>query len=98
LALRNNSPLSCMMVDIDYFKQINDSYGHKVGDDVLKQVANAMQLAVRKEDVVCRLGGEEFLVVCPGVQAEPCIGTQRDCARMSPRWTLMIRYLASISS
>jgi len=70
LALRNNTPLSCMMIDIDYFKQVNDSYGHKVGDDVLKQVANSMQLTVRKEDVVCRLGGEEFLVVCPDVQAE----------------------------
>jgi len=71
LALRNNSPLSCMMVDIDYFKQVNDTYGHKVGDDVLKQVANSMKLSVRKQDVVCRLGGDEFLVICPDVQAEP---------------------------
>lgn len=70
LAQRNNSPLSCMMVDIDYFKQVNDTYGHKVGDDALKQVANALQLSVRKQDVVCRLGGEEFLVICPDVQAQ----------------------------
>lgn len=70
VSLRNNTPLSCMMVDIDLFKQINDTYGHKVGDDVLKQVANAMQMSIRKEDVVCRVGGEEFLVICPGVQAE----------------------------
>lgn len=70
LTLRNNSPLSCMMVDIDYFKQVNDTYGHKVGDDALKQVAGVMQLSVRKQDVVCRLGGEEFLVICPDVQAE----------------------------
>lgn len=70
LALRNNSPLSCMMIDIDFFKHVNDSYGHKVGDDVLKQVASSMQLSVRKQDVVCRLGGEEFLVICPDVQAE----------------------------
>lgn len=69
-AQRNNSPLSCMMVDIDYFKQVNDTYGHKVGDDALKQVANTLQLFVRKQDVVCRLGGEEFLVICPDVQAE----------------------------
>lgn len=59
-----------MMVDIDYFKQVNDTYGHKVGDDALKQVANALQLSVRKQDVVCRLGGEEFLVICPDLQAE----------------------------
>lgn len=68
LAQRNNSPLSCMMVDIDYFKQVNDTYGHKVGDDVLKQVAKALHLSVRKQDVVCRLGGEEFLVICPDFQ------------------------------
>ena len=68
LAQRNASPLSCMMVDIDYFKQVNDTYGHKVGDDVLKQVAKALHLSVRKQDVVCRLGGEEFLVICPDFQ------------------------------
>ena len=68
LAQRNDSPLSCMMVDIDYFKLVNDTYGHRMGDDVLKQVANALKLSVRKQDVVCRLGGEEFLVICPDVQ------------------------------
>ena len=68
LAQRNDSPLLCMMVDIDYFKLVNDTYGHKVGDDVLKQVAKALKLSMRKQDVVCRLGGEEFLVICPDVQ------------------------------
>ena len=67
LAQRNDSPLSCMMVDIDYFKQVNDTYGHKVGDDALKLVADALQQSVRKQDVACRLGGEEFLVICVGV-------------------------------
>lgn len=70
LALRNNTPLSCMMIDIDLFKQVNDTYGHKVGDEVLRQVANRMKMSIRKEDVVCRVGGEEFLVICPGVQEE----------------------------
>lgn len=70
IAQRNSSALSCMMVDIDYFKQVNDTYGHKTGDDVLKQVAHALHLCVRKQDVVCRLGGEEFLVICPDVQEE----------------------------
>jgi two-component system cell cycle response regulator len=64
IAERNGTPLSCMMIDIDFFKRINDTYGHKVGDDVLKQVARALQISVRKQDVVCRLGGEEFLVIC----------------------------------
>ena len=65
IAERTGRPLSCMMVDIDYFKKINDTYGHTVGDDVLKQVANVLRLTVRKQDLVCRLGGEEFLVICP---------------------------------
>ena len=65
LAERSGRPLSCMMVDIDRFKQINDTYGHKVGDDVLKQVAGVLRQTARKQDMVCRLGGEEFLVICP---------------------------------
>lgn len=69
MAQRNNSQLSCMMLDIDYFKGVNDTYGHKTGDDVLEQVASELQASVRKQDVVCRLGGEEFLVICPDVQA-----------------------------
>lgn len=67
-AQRNATHLACMMVDIDYFKRVNDSYGHKIGDDVLKQVTASLQLSVRKQDVVCRLGGEEFVVICADVQ------------------------------
>jgi diguanylate cyclase (GGDEF)-like protein len=62
---RSGRSLCCMMVDIDHFKQINDTYGHKVGDDVLKQVARILRETARKQDMVCRLGGEEFLVICP---------------------------------
>ena len=60
--------LACMMIDIDYFKQINDKYGHKVGDDALKLVGKALRLSTRREDVVCRFGGEEFLVICSGIE------------------------------
>lgn len=70
MAERSGRPLSCMMVDIDHFKRINDTYGHKVGDDVLKQVANLLRLSARKQDTVCRFGGEEFLVVCPESQPD----------------------------
>ena len=70
LAERSGRSLSCMMVDIDRFKQINDTYGHKVGDDVLKQVADVLRLTARKQDEVCRLGGEEFLVICPDSQPD----------------------------
>ncbi len=70
IAERSGRPLSCMMVDIDHFKQVNDTYGHKAGDDVLKRVADTLNQSVRKQDVVCRFGGEEFLVICPEIPAE----------------------------
>lgn len=70
MAERSGRPLSVMLVDIDHFKKINDMHGHKVGDEALKRVAEAMNLSIRKQDVVCRLGGEEFLVICPDTPAE----------------------------
>ena len=62
---RSGHSLSVVMIDIDHFKAINDNYGHAVGDIVLKEVARAIQTTVRGGDSVCRLGGEEFLVICP---------------------------------
>ena len=62
---RTKRPLSCMMVDVDNFKTINDTYGHDVGDSVLKQAAAALKTGLRTQDVVCRIGGDEFLVICP---------------------------------
>jgi diguanylate cyclase (GGDEF)-like protein len=58
-----NEPLSLMMVDIDFFKTINDTYGHRCGDEVLKNLANVMLSTMRREDVVCRFGGDEFIVL-----------------------------------
>ncbi len=55
-----------LLVDLDHFKNINDSYGHHVGDEVLCGVADALRASVRKDDLVCRLGGEEFAVICVG--------------------------------
>lgn len=64
-SLRNKRPLACMVIDFDQFKQVNDSHGHDVGDAYLKQVSASLRGAVRAEDVVCRTGGDEFLVICP---------------------------------
>lgn len=57
--------IGLLMVDIDHFKQFNDTHGHAIGDEVLKRVAQAMQSAMRASDVVARYGGEEFVVVLP---------------------------------
>jgi diguanylate cyclase (GGDEF)-like protein len=69
LAERYAHPLSIMMVDIDHFKQINDTYGHAAGDTILKQVAMIIRQTTRTTDIVCRVGGEEFLVICPSETA-----------------------------
>ncbi len=62
-ALRANQPLSILMMDLDYFKSVNDTLGHDVGDQVLVHAANLMRETARTGDIVCRLGGEEFLVI-----------------------------------
>lgn len=62
-ALRANQPLSILMMDLDYFKSVNDTLGHDVGDQVLVHAAKLMRETARSGDIVCRLGGEEFLVI-----------------------------------
>jgi len=64
-ATRYRQPLSCIMADIDFFKTVNDTYGHPAGDEVLKAVAGAIRRAVRDVDIVTRYGGEEFAVLLP---------------------------------
>ncbi|MDY0365768.1 MAG: diguanylate cyclase [Arcobacteraceae bacterium] len=64
-ALRYNSVFSVILIDIDFFKKVNDTYGHQVGDDVLKETASLLLNNIRNTDVVGRWGGEEFLVICP---------------------------------
>ncbi len=66
---RSQDPLSCAIVDVDHFKRVNDTWGHGTGDIVLKQVAAALQSAIRRYDVVGRYGGEEFFAILPGAGA-----------------------------
>lgn len=63
-------PYAVIMLDIDKFKRVNDTYGHAVGDDVLKFLATAMQEVTRDQDSCCRLGGEEFVIVLPDATEE----------------------------
>lgn len=67
-AQRHNGELSVLLIDIDDFKQVNDRWGHTVGDEVLARTASLFQSMIRKQDLVGRWGGEEFLIIVPG----PC--------------------------
>lgn len=70
LARRNGQPLSLLMLDIDYFKRINDEHGHSAGDEALKAVATTLKNQLRNIDMVFRYGGEEFLVLLSGTPRE----------------------------
>jgi len=67
---RFTQPLSLILIDIDHFKSVNDTYGHDVGDQVLVQLSAIVQENIRKIDIFARWGGEEFLVLCPGTQMD----------------------------
>jgi diguanylate cyclase (GGDEF)-like protein/PAS domain S-box-containing protein len=69
-AQRDDQELAVIMLDIDHFKRINDQYGHAVGDHVLRSLCQRIGQRLRRTDVFCRLGGEEFMVLCPGSSAE----------------------------
>jgi len=64
-AERYHEPLSCLMIDIDHFKNVNDTFGHAAGDMVLREVAGVIRREARRSDLCGRFGGEEFLVLCP---------------------------------
>lgn len=62
-AIRHNHALAVLMIDVDYFKQINDQHGHQVGDSVLEAIGSILNERTRKEDIAARLGGEEFVMI-----------------------------------
>lgn len=64
-ATRQNSPLSVIIVDIDFFKSYNDTFGHPAGDEILQQLARLLEQLIRKDDFVSRFGGEEFVLILP---------------------------------
>src|SRR5437763_9549552 len=72
-SVRYNRPLSLAIVDIDFFKKVNDTYGHAVGDEVLKCVSNVFKESVRATDLVARYGGEEFAVMMPETELDDAI-------------------------
>jgi diguanylate cyclase (GGDEF)-like protein/PAS domain S-box-containing protein len=69
-AARHKNPLGVLMVDIDYFKRFNDTFGHEIGDALLQELGAFLRANVRSEDVPCRYGGEEFIVILPEASLE----------------------------
>ena len=87
---RHNAPLSLLLIDIDYFKKVNDTYGHPVGDLVLKGVSKILQRVLRDIDIAARYGGEEFVVILPGTDS---IGAKNIAERL--RKTIMAETFTS---
>jgi len=71
-AKRNKSGFGLIMLDVDHFKRFNDDYGHQAGDLLLKELSQYLRRYIRGEDIACRYGGEEFLLVLPGATLEQC--------------------------
>jgi len=77
LLRRRGEPLAVVLVDLDHFKQVNDHHGHDAGDRVLQGFAQLARSQMRAEDLVCRYGGEEFVLLLPGAAAEPALARIR---------------------
>jgi diguanylate cyclase (GGDEF)-like protein len=69
-ALNDNKPMALLLADLDHFKQINDNYGHLVGDDILSAVASVLTQQIRPSDLLARFGGEEFALILPDTSVE----------------------------
>src|SRR5690606_5008395 len=73
-AYRTSAHLSCIMVDLDNFKQVNDVLGHAIGDELIRLAARSILSNLRQMDVACRYGGDEFIVLLPKADAEKAAG------------------------
>ena len=85
-ARRFNSALGVLMIDIDQFKRLNDEFGHLLGDEVLRQVSSILHQQVRKIDVVCRYGGEEFAILLSQTGPQQALGVAEKLRRIVESW------------
>ena len=85
-ARRFNSGMAVIMVDIDQFKRLNDEFGHLLGDEVLRQVSSIFSQQLRKIDVVCRYGGEEFAILLSQTSQQHALGVAEKLRRMVDNW------------
>ena len=81
-AVRSGEPVSLVMLDLDHFKVLNDTWGHQMGDEVLRQVAVALQAGSREFDTIARYGGEEFAVILPGCDPEAALASAERIHRL----------------
>ena len=90
IAKRQNNPLCAMMIDIDFFKGVNDKYGHAAGDEVLRTVASIIKEALRESDIPARYGGEEFAVLLPFTKLDEAkvVGERLRCAVEAAKITI----------
>ncbi len=99
-ALRSRQSLSVLMLDLDHFKSVNDTLGHDVGDQVLTHAANLMRETARTNDIVCRLGGEEFLIIAPNTDGTTALSLAeriRSSIESSQPQGLVLRHPVTVS-
>ena len=89
-ARQNDSPFSIIMVDIDHFKKVNDTFGHLVGDSILRSLAHMIKAHLRRNDIAARYGGEEFLILLPetGIEGAKAVGEKIRKALSTKEWKL----------
>lgn len=86
---RYNTPMGCIMFDIDYFKRVNDTYGHRIGDIVLREFAQLIRGRTRRSDIFARYGGEEFIMILPEIQKEEAIMKAEELRKVVEEYRFM---------
>ena len=89
-ARRSRLPLTCVMLDVDHFKRVNDGYGHPAGDAVLRYVARIIRAQLRGHDVVARYGGEEFVILLPATPLDAAVDTADRIRRVIAAQTMPV--------
>ncbi|MBE9516850.1 MAG: sensor domain-containing diguanylate cyclase [Proteobacteria bacterium] len=97
---RHGKPLSCFLIDLDFFKKINDQYGHQAGDVVLKSIANELGAELRASDVIARYGGEEFVMLLPDTDMDEAsdIAARLRCRIGALDWSDSVPELESVTA